>query len=307
MSNNKRAHRSVPSSIEAVARYQAIRDRLPLAVFPQQSVYRDNLADLCDEIDCFVLDGFGVLNVGDTPVPGAVERVNSLRSMGKQVRVLTNGASFPASRTLAKYLNWGFSFSADEVVSSRDALAESLQAQKDKCWGFAALEASELHQLAPNAVLLTDDPSVYDQCDGFVLLGTGEWTVERQQHLIHALQTKPRPLLVGNPDLVAPHPEGLSHEPGWFAHELADVGLVQPVFFGKPFDNAFAIVRKTLDGIDPQRIAMVGDTLHTDILGGAQAGWRTVLVTDHGLLKGLDVEQAIVGSGIRPDFIVATT
>jgi ribonucleotide monophosphatase NagD (HAD superfamily) len=52
---------------------------------------------------------------------------------------------------------------------------------------------------------------------------------------------------------------------------------------------------------------MVGDTLHTDILGGAQAGWKTVLVTDHGLLRGENVEQAIARSGIVPDYIVATT
>ncbi|MFD1810358.1 HAD hydrolase-like protein [Gemmobacter lanyuensis] len=34
---------------------------------------------------------------------------------------------------------------------------------------------------------------------------------------------------------------------------------------------------------------MVGDTLHTDILGGQAAGHGTILVTDHGLFKGRDV------------------
>ena len=52
---------------------------------------------------------------------------------------------------------------------------------------------------------------------------------------------------------------------------------------------------------------MVGDTLHTDVLGGAAAGWRTVLVTGLGLVRELDVEAAIRESGIRPDFIVETT
>ena len=31
---------------------------------------------------------------------------------------------------------------------------------------------------------------------------------------------------------------------------------------------------------------MVGDSLHTDILGGAAAGMTTVLITDHGLFRG---------------------
>lgn len=296
---------------EAVARYEAINPRLPSASFPQRSLYRAHLGELVDEIDCFVLDGFGVLNVGDKAVPGAIERVNDLKRMGKEVFVLTNGASFPAKKTRGKYVTWGLDLSADRVVSSRDALARSLASEAHKCWGFAALEESEIDQLAPNTVLLQDDLSDYARCDGFVLLGTGNWTIGRQTLLRDALASKPRPLLVGNPDLVAPHTGRLSLEPGFYAHALADAGVVEPVFFGKPFDNAFAIVREGLvsitPSIEPHRIAMVGDTLHTDILGGAQAGWRTVLVTDHGLFKGLDVEEAIVRTGIRPDFIVPTT
>ncbi|NND90473.1 MAG: HAD hydrolase-like protein [Granulosicoccus sp.] len=296
-----------PTAAMAVARYEAIQPRLPTATFPAQSLHRANLQELCDEIDCFVLDGFGVLNVGNSTVPGAVDRVNALRAMGKQVRVLTNGASFPASHTRAKYLRWGIEFLHDEVISSRDALVRALATRSFQCLGFAALEQSALDGLSPRYRLLQDDVEAYDACDGFVLLGTGNWSWRRQQLLKASLQARQRPVLVGNPDLVAPHPAGLSREPGLYAHDLADDALASPEFYGKPFDNAFDIVRETLSGIDPQRIAMVGDTLHTDILGGARAGWRTVLVTDHGLLKGLDVEGAIARSGIRPDFIVPTT
>ena len=53
-----------------------------------------------------------------------------------------------------------------------------------------------------------------------------------------------------------------------------------------------------------RRVLMVGDTLHTDILGGAQAGFATALVTGHGSLLGLEVAAAIQGSGIAPDHIV---
>ena len=56
-----------------------------------------------------------------------------------------------------------------------------------------------------------------------------------------------------------------------------------------------------------RRVAMVGDTLHTDTLGGAAAGCGTVLVTHHGLFKGHDVAPYISRSGIVPDIIVKTT
>ncbi len=51
---------------------------------------------------------------------------------------------------------------------------------------------------------------------------------------------------------------------------------------------------------------MVGDTLHTDVLGGAAAGLKTVLVTDHGLFSGLNADDFVRRSGIVPDFIIPT-
>jgi ribonucleotide monophosphatase NagD (HAD superfamily) len=52
---------------------------------------------------------------------------------------------------------------------------------------------------------------------------------------------------------------------------------------------------------------MVGDSLHTDVLGGRAAGMGSVLVAEHGLFAGRDVSAYIAASGIRPDAIVTTT
>jgi HAD superfamily hydrolase (TIGR01450 family) len=297
----------LPTSHDAIVRYESVQPRLPAATFPDSPVMRAHLGELIDDIDCFVLDGFGVLNIGERAVPGAVDRIADLQAAGKQLRVLTNGASLPSTRTCAKYQAWGMMFDPSQVVSSRDALAVELKNHSDKLWGFAAFAESELSKLTPQSLLLGDDAAVYDQCDGFVLLSSREWTAERHSLMVQSLRKKPRPVMVGNPDLVAPHPSGLSREPGLYAHDLIDRQLANPGFFGKPFDNAFALIRATVPDVKPSRIAMVGDTLHTDILGGAQSGWKTVLVTEHGLLKGQDVGQAIERSGIIPDYIVPTT
>ena len=160
---------NLPSAEDAIARYQEIRDRLPEASFPAKSIVRNNLQDLCDDIDCFVLDGFGVLNVGADTVPGAVDRINTLRAMGKELRVLTNGATFPATRTCEKYKRWGMEFAAAEVISSRDALAVGMKSLQELHWGFSALPDSELPMLAASNELLGEDPAVYDRCDGCLL------------------------------------------------------------------------------------------------------------------------------------------
>ena len=65
--------------------------------------------------------------------------------------------------------------------------------------------------------------------------------------------------------------------------------------------STFVLYRNVFDNF------LVGDTLHTDVLGGRAAGMGAVLVADHGLFAGRDVRGYIARSGIVPDAVVATT
>lgn len=58
----------------AFRRYEAVRGRLPGAAFPASSRRAETLEEVAGDYDAFVLDAFGVLNVGTTAIPGAVER-----------------------------------------------------------------------------------------------------------------------------------------------------------------------------------------------------------------------------------------
>ncbi|MGB7181637.1 MAG: HAD hydrolase-like protein [Burkholderiaceae bacterium] len=296
----------------ACLRYEAIRKRLGPAQFAQHSESARDLSALREHFDVFVLDGYGVLNIGQAAIPGAVNRVAELKASGALVLVLTNGASLPHDQVIDKYLKLGFRFDDDEIISSRDALVAYLDdAAVMRQWGvmapdYAAIDGLSGNTQFPVPLELGDDPALYDAVQGFILLSSSGWTQSRQDLLLNSFRRNPRPLLVGNPDLVAPLGEQFSLEPGWYAHELADHTGCIPHFFGKPFDDVFEMVSRRIakqQTVPPNRIAMVGDTLHTDILGGARAGWKSVLITGHGLLRGLDVDQIIQRSGIRPDYI----
>ena len=103
---------------------------------------------------------------------------------------------------------------------------------------------------------------------------------------------------------MAPREDGLSQEPGFYGYQLfRQLGLA-PDLFGKPFKNIYDHAFARLGHVDPGRVAMVGDTLHTDILGGSAAGFGTVLVSNYGVLKSLNVNACIEESGISPDYIV---
>ena len=286
-------------------RYQEIRPYLPVATFPSEVRSILDLGAVTDGFDAFVFDSFGVLNVGDLPIEGAAARIEALRQAGKRIVILTNAATAPLSSNRAKYMKLGFDVVDSEIVSSREVLAEGMRAFGDgKRWAVAAPNESGIDQLPGVSMPLTAD--TLPLADGIVLLSSAGWTAALQDLVVDALTEIPRPLLIGNPDLAAPREHSFSKEPGFFAHEIADRTGVTPTFFGKPFSNAFDMVKGRLDGVSPNRTLMVGDTLHTDILGAAAAGIKTALVTDHGMLRGMDVAARIHESAIVPDFVLPT-
>jgi glycerol-1-phosphatase len=289
---------------QAFARYEAIRPRLPIARYPARSLHLPSLDAVADHVDGFLLDAFGVLNVGETAIPGAVARMASLRARGKRLAVLTNAASYTRAQLLAKYHRLGFNFTAEEVVASRDvAVAQLTAIAHGATWAAIAAAGDSFADIPARLVDAVADPSALGWADGVLFLSTARWTPALQLQLVAALRQRQRPLVIANPDIVAPREGGLTLEPGLFGHDLLDEIPVDSHWFGKPFPEAFAEgIART--GLAPDRLAMVGDTLHTDVLGGAAAGCRSVLVTDHGLFAGRDTAPFIAASGIVPDFII---
>lgn len=298
-----------PLSVEqAFARYEAVRPRLPVARMPGKSLTLPDLSAVADHVDGFLLDAFGVLNVGETAIPGAVARMAALRARGKRLCVLSNAASYPKAALLAKYHRLGFDFAEGEVISSRDAAIARLGGVLPgrPLWAAISAAADGFGDIPARVESLIDDPTLLTRADGFLFLSSVRWTPALHAALAEALARHPRPLVVANPDLVAPTEQGLSLEPGLFAHDLMDRLGVAVHWFGKPFGHAFDDALARLD-LPPARAAMVGDTLHTDVLGGAGAGMRSVLVTGHGLFAGHKAEAFVAKSGLVPDFIVPTT
>ena len=297
---------------DAFMRYQEILPRLrswaPASLCqPRGMHWSENLSLISDAYDVFVFDAYGVLNVGADPINGASACIDQLRAKGKQVIVLTNAASFNRSGVFEKFRKLGFNFSQEELVSSR-AVCEAQIGQHDPrlVWGVIAPSRFDPSELAVRSVVLGDDPELYKTVDGFLFLSSECWGDMRQSYLRAALSDRLRPVVVANPDLVAPQEYGLSIEPGYFAHELMDQFPDLDIeFHGKPFPSVYDRVEALLgNGVSRDRIVMMGDTLHTDILGANMRGWGSVLVTGHGFLKGQDVEAAIRQSGIVPDWLI---
>ncbi len=287
--------------------YEAVRHRLPSpAGRPTGTEMVRTLDDLAERFDAFLLDAFGVLNIGETAIPGVAERIEGLRQRGKRVMVVSNAAGFPHQALMEKYARLGFSFRSEDVVTSRLTLLAALSGREGRRWGLMATRSTGLRDLeALDLVYLEEDEGAYAEVEGFLLVGSAAWTDARQALLENALRQRPRPVLVGNPDIVAPREQGFSVEPGHFAHRLADRTGIAPEFFGKPFANIFDLALARLNPCPPKsRIVMVGDSLHTDILGAQAAGIASALVSGYGCFAESDAMAAIAQAGIGPDFVL---
>ena len=289
--------------------YQALRPVMPQAT-SRQTRQRNRLVDLVDEIDAFILDGYGVINVGDGPIPGIDEFFAAAGQRNVPVIVLTNGASFGAARVWQKYVNWGLPIRESHVVSSRDALEAALAMRVDElCYGSMGTATAPLG--LAGEVRRDADMDFYERAEEIVLLGVTGWNLADQSALEAALQARPRPIHVANPDVASPQQNGFSAEPGYWAARAMIASETDVFWYGKPHHSAFAMAFDRLQTVtgrqfDPGRVAMVGDSLHTDIIGASAFGLQTILMTGHGLFRDGGAGSAIKNCGIYPDWMVVT-
>jgi hypothetical protein len=131
------------------------------------------------------------------------------------VIVVSNAAGYPHAVLMERYRRLGYRFDPDDVVTSRKAALRALAMRWQGRWGLVADPAygrAELEGL--EMVFLGDDLAEHDAADGILFLGAARWTDARQALLVESLRRQLRPVIVANPDLVAPRDAGLSREPG---------------------------------------------------------------------------------------------
>ena len=107
-----------PAHLDAEATlkiYQALRPVLPPAR-PAPHQKADRLTDCLDAFDAFILDGFGVINVGMEKINGIDEFFRRAELAGKPVVILTNAASAPSAVLAEKYMRWGLPVTGQHIV-----------------------------------------------------------------------------------------------------------------------------------------------------------------------------------------------
>ena len=291
--------------------YQNFKKVLPKSKFNTRDIkVRKRLKDIIDDFDVLFLDAFGVINVGYELVPGIIETLNEAKDKGVLTIIITNGATFCSEKKINQFYDLGLDFSYDEIISSRDVTERFLSIHhKPSKIGVLGNKDKDLNIQNSTTINLEKNIDVFDEVDSFIFLSTSSWDTDYQDILKESLLTKPRPFFVSNPDIVAPHKNFFSIEPAYFSFKLINEGVNLPIWFGKPFPTIFEMaLEKIYENSgkisDLSRVGMVGDTLHTDILGANSIGIKSILMTKYGLLKRENVPSFIKKTNIIPNYIV---
>lgn len=230
-----------------------------------------NLESLSSSFDAFIFDSDGVLKKGKLVNQKMLSWVNELQKKQKTLHLLSNASSFNKQQLQQKHADMGYHFELENITSPRDLLKGALQSFRFNSCSIAIAKERSLD--LPLKVHTYLDPSIdsFYQSDFFILASSGNWNDSRQKKLLETLSFKPRAVIVLNPDVAAPKENAFFAEWGFYLNAIKKVNP-QTSIVGKPNPLIFQHVLDKLGPIPKNRVLMIGDTLHTDILGASRVG-----------------------------------
>jgi NagD protein len=223
----------------------------------------------------FLIDMDGVLYRGPELIPGADLFIRELRARDIPFRLLTNNSQRTRRDVAAKLARLGIDVDEEHVFTSAMATARYLARQKPHGTAFVIGEGGLLTALHLNGYAVVDrDPD-------YVVVGEGRtFNLELIETAVRMIEGGAK-LIATNLDPNCPTQAGLRPGCGAMVAVLEATTGVKAFSVGKPSPLMMRAARKEL-GLNTDQTAIIGDTMETDILGGVQLGYHTVLVLSGG-------------------------
>ncbi len=227
----------------------------------------------------FLIDMDGVIYRGTENIPGAVEFVNYLIEKNIPFSFLTNNSQRTRRDIVAKLQPLGFNVQEKHIYTSANATAYYLDKQKPGGTAYVIGEGGLLTALNEIGYAVVEkDPD-------FVVIGEGRTLSFESLEKAVSLVSKGAKLIGTNTDPNCPTQNG-DIRPGCGAilKLVEEASGKEGLCVGKPNPVIFRAARKELD-LRTAETVMIGDTMETDILGGVQLGYQTILVLTGGTKK----------------------
>ena len=239
-----------------------------------------------------LIDMDGVIYSGDAMIPGADKFIAKLLAEKIPFMFMTNNSQRTRVDAVRKLGKLGINVSEEHVYTSGMATGKFLASQIPGGTAYVLGEGGLLNSLHENGIsLVNGDPD-------FVVLGEGRnFTLEMVQRAVDMILAGAK-FVITNRD---PSPK----KKGWDNLGIAATSAmieeatgVRAFVVGKPSPVMMRSARKAL-GLETAETTIIGDTMDTDIRGGVQMGYKTILV-----LSGITKKEHLGRYAFKPDVVI---
>jgi NagD protein len=240
----------------------------------------------------YLIDMDGVVYRGSELIPGADYFVQQLRERNIPFLFLTNNSQRTRRDVAARLARMGIEVEEQHVFTCAMATARFLAQQKPHGTAYVIGEGGLLTALHQNGYAVVDHEPDY------VVVGEGRtFNLEMVESAVRMIQGGAK-LIATNLDPNCPTQNGLRPGCGAMVAMLETATGAKAFSVGKPSPVMMRAARKEL-GLATDETTMIGDTMETDILGGVQLGYHTVLVLSGGT-KAEDLDYY----AYRPELVI---
>jgi len=239
-----------------------------------------------------LIDMDGVIYKSSQLIPGADVFVNALRERGIPFLFLTNNSQRTRRDIAAKLARMGVDAGPEHVFTCAMATARFLASQKPDGTAYV------LGETGLTTALHTNGFAIVDKDPDYVVVGEGRtYTFEMLEHATNLVLNGAK-LIATNMDPSCPTSSGTRPGCGAVVALIEEATGRKAFSVGKPSPIMMRAARKEL-GLDAAHTFMIGDTMSTDILGGVQLGYHTILVLSGGTRR-----EELDQHSYQPDTVV---
>ncbi|WP_040628292.1 HAD-IIA family hydrolase [Mucilaginibacter paludis] len=241
-----------------------------------------------------LIDMDGVIYSGEEMIIGADKFISGLISKEIPFTFMTNNSQRTPLDVVRKLKRLGIDISIEHVFTSAMATGKFVADQSKTGTAFVLGEGGLLSSLHDNGITLVDSEPE------FVILGEGRnFTLEMVQKAVD--------MILAGAKFITTNRDPSPQKPGWNNLGIAattamieEAAGTKAFVVGKPSPVMMRSARKFI-GLETAGTTVVGDTMETDIQGGVQMGYKTILV-----LSGITNKVDLGKYAFKPDMIVGS-
>jgi NagD protein len=240
-----------------------------------------------------LIDMDGVIYGGDELIQGADQFISRLLKNNIPFMFMTNNSQRTRLEVVRKLKKLGIEVTEKHVYTSAMATGKFLGEQSAKT-AYVLGEGGLLTSLHENGLALVEtEPD-------FVVLGEGRnFTLEMVQKAVD--------MILGGAKFITTNRDPSPRKPGWNNLGIAattamieEATGIRAFTIGKPGPVMMRSARKALN-LETADTTVIGDTMDTDIQGGIQMGYKTILV-----LSGITKKDELDHYAFKPDLVVGS-